>query len=101
MATYNPETKEVELSESDKKCMEITEPEQLDEKQTKRFEKYLQESCTSGCGNDFDCPHEEEFFDMLNAEIKEGAHQGRDDYDDRLQKPEMPNEVINVLTERD
>lgn len=27
------------------------------------LEKYLQSACTSSCGNDYDCPHVEQWFE--------------------------------------
>jgi hypothetical protein len=33
-----------------------------------RLEKYQSENCTSRCGNDIDCPHEEEFLEQLQHE---------------------------------
>ena len=34
-----------------------------------RWEKWSDGLCTSRCGNDIDCPHEEEFLAMLDEEL--------------------------------
>ncbi len=87
MAEFNPETLQVELTLEDRKKLQATfnDPEDYDGVTKERLEKYLSDVCTSGCGNDFDCPHEEMFFEAINDEIMERR---------------LPGEAVNVLTEK-
>jgi hypothetical protein len=34
------------------------------------MEKYCQENCTSDCGRNQDCPHEEQYIEMLNEALR-------------------------------
>lgn len=40
----------------------------MSKEQEKQMQKYCEEHCTSGCGKDIDCPHEEQFMEMNNIE---------------------------------
>lgn len=35
-----------------------------------RWEKWSDGLCTSSCGNDYDCPHEEDFLEIANKEAE-------------------------------
>ena len=71
MATFNPENLQVEMTLEDRKNLQATfnDIEDFDGETKERMEKYLSMVCTSSCGNDYDCPHEEQFFEIINDEI--------------------------------
>jgi len=71
MATFNPENLQVELTLEDRKAMQVTfnDIEDFDGETKERMENYLSQVCTSSCGNDYECPHEEMFLEIINDEI--------------------------------
>lgn len=40
--------------------------EDLTPKEKLEMERYCSENCTSDCGRNKDCPHEEQFIEMIN-----------------------------------
>ena len=51
--------------------------ENLTDREETKLDNYLAIHCTSRCGNDIDCPHVEEFIDLLNDEIIEKKYDNK------------------------